>query len=171
MTSVDVDTDWYWVAAATDAGHAKIFRLNVLTGAVSDERTLAGDYDFNGWVADSTDSPTLFGLDRESGKVQQVDMLTWDVIGGITWPGSVGEVGGMCRYGTEIYVATGGPGSVVSGSNKLYRTSIAGSIQPPVEVGLFAGVTDSGFSGLATPEPSVMVAAAVGLLALLRRKR
>jgi predicted transcriptional regulator len=77
----------------------------------------------------------------------------------------------MTIYGEDIYIATGGTGSVIPGSNKLFRAQISGVFTPPVEVGTFTGIGDYGFSGIAAPEPSILAAAGLGALALWRRRK
>lgn len=171
MAQAVPDSYEFLCAGTNNAGAPGIFRLNVLTGAVADARNLAASLDINGWVYGTTDNPVLFGLDRESGKVQQIDPATGSVTAGDAWPGAVGEVGGMTWLDGDVFVATGGPGSVIRGSNSLYRTSIAGSLQEPVLVGEFVGIGGSGFSGIAAPEPSLMLAAAAAPLLLRRRRR
>lgn len=161
----------YWCSGLLDAGDPGMFKLDVRTGAVTDKKTLSGDYDINGWTLGTTDAEVLFGLDRESGRVQHVDAGSGTVVQADLWPGAVGEVGGMAQTddGT-VYIATGGPGSVIAGSNSLYSATIQGTLRMPTQIGVFNGIGGSGFSGLAVPEPALLASLGV-LLALAVRRR
>ncbi|MCW5939245.1 MAG: hypothetical protein KIS64_06310 [Fimbriimonadaceae bacterium] len=162
--------DVYWCSAGMDAGHAKFFEMNVKTGEVLDSFTVEGAFDINGWVRAYTDGDELYGLDRESMSIVVIDLMNRTSYTALGWPGDVGEVGGMTYYGNDVYIATGGTGSVIPGSNKLFRAQIAGTFTTPVEVGTFSGIGDYGFSGIAAPEPSILLAAGMAAL-VLRRKR
>lgn len=158
----------FWVGSSNHAGNPTFFRMDATSGNVFDSFAIEGNYDMNGWAA--IGNGQLYGIDRESKAIQLVDLNDKTVSHVIDLPFEIGEVGGACAVGDYIYFCTGGPGSVIPGSNKLYRflridpTSVA-------EVGPLNGVTGWGFSGLAAPEPGTFATCLLGMLALLRRNK
>lgn len=163
----------FWCAATQDAGRARIFKLDVSNGNVSDAFTLNGDYDFNGWafprdVLDNNGS--LTAINRESGKFETVDLDFQTSTPGDAFPSALGEVGGMTTDDVFMYAATGGPGSVIAGSNKLYAMDMSMPGSAWVEKGTFTGMDGWGFSGIAAvPEPSSCIV--LGSLLYLARRR
>jgi hypothetical protein len=170
---VDMGDGTYWCSAANDAGSPKFFQLNIATGAVVDSFTVDAELDINGWAPSySPFEDALYGLDRESRKIKSIDLSTKAVTDVIDWPGDVGEVGGMTVYGDYYYIATGGAGAVIPGSNRLFRVETNPiEFGAPQAVGPFTGVGDYGFSGIAAPEPSILLAVGIAALVLRRKKK
>lgn len=164
------DGTLYGTNSSSDATPT-LFTVDLLTGAATAVGVISGGvHDINALTWRDSDG-MLIGIDRVTNSVLAIDPTTAAASVLAPIDVAVGSVGGLAVFNGVAYLATGGPGGPVPGSNEL-RTLDLSTGATALVGSLFPNITGSGLGGLAAvPEPTTMLLLLAGGAACLRPRR
>lgn len=165
----------YGVNMGNAAGN-QLFTFDLATGAITSAMPLTnGPHDINGmaWRSDGM----LVGTDAALNALVEIDPATGVTtilrsLESLNQAGQsvLGSNGGLALVGDAGYFATAGPGAVVKGSHELYAFD-AFTGQTRLVGALPETMTGKGLGALVVPEPTGLLALALGIPLVHRRRR